>query len=85
MDWACGVTAWGELVQLVTRKDVTCEARDVDRYHRVVAVCAADDEDINAVMVAQVWALAYRQFSNDYVGQEVRPRPHTWVCGRASS
>ena len=68
--WACGVAAWGELVQLVAGKDLTCEARDVDRYGRVVAVCTADGEDINAAMVAQGWALAYRQFSNDYVGQE---------------
>ncbi len=68
--WACGVAAWGELVQLVAGKDVTCEARDVDRYGRVVAVCAVDSEDINAAMVAQGWALAYRQFSDDYVAQE---------------
>ena len=74
MPWACGVAAWGELVQLVAGRDVTCEARDVDRYGRTVAVCAADGQDINAAMVAQGWALAYRQFSNDYVGQEGEAR-----------
>ncbi len=70
MPWACGVAAWGELVQLVAGKDASCEARDVDRYGRVLAVCTADNEDINAAMVAQGWALAYRQFSDDYVAQE---------------
>ena len=59
--WACGVAAWGELVQLVAGKGVSCEARDVDRYGRMVAVCTADGEDINAAMVALGWALAYRQ------------------------
>ena len=68
--WACGVAAWGELVQLVAGSDVSCEARDVSRYGRVVAVCAAEGEDINAAMVAQGLALAYRQFSDDYVTEE---------------
>ena len=68
--WACGIAAWGELVQLVAGRDVSCETRDVDRYGRAVAVCTANGNDINAAMVAQGWALAYRQFSNDYVGQE---------------
>ena len=68
--WACGVAAWGVLVQLVAGKDVRCETRDVDRYGRTVAVCSADGQDINAAMVAQGWALAYRQFSDDYVAQE---------------
>ena len=68
--WACGVAAWGELVQLMAGKDVRCKARDVDRYGRAVAVCTTDGLDINAAMVAQGWALAYRQFSDDYVVQE---------------
>ena len=70
MPWACGIAAWGELVQLVAGKDVRCETRDIDRYGRTVAVCTAGGQDINAAMVAQGWALAYRQFSNDYVAQE---------------
>ena len=68
--WACGIAAWGELVQLVAGKDVSCETRDIDRYGRTVAVCTAGGQDINAAMVAQGWALAYRQFSDDYVAQE---------------
>ncbi len=72
--WACGIAAWGELVQLVAGRDVTCETRDIDRYQRVVAVCAADGRDINAAMVAQGWALAYLQSSDDYVPQEGKAR-----------
>ncbi len=74
MPWACGIAAWGELVQLLAGKDVSCETRDTDRYGRAVAVCSADGQDINAAMVAQGWALAYRQFSDDYVGQEGKAR-----------
>ena len=68
--WACGVAAWGYLVQLLAGQPVRCEARDVDQYGRTVAVCFADDQDINAAMVAEGWALAYQEYSVDYVPQE---------------
>ena len=72
--WFCGAVARSELAQLVAGRDLACEARDVDRYGRTVAVCSADGQDINAAMVAQGWALAYRQFSDDYVTQEGKAR-----------
>ena len=50
------------------------EERDRDRYGRVVAVCRAAGEDLNAWMVSQGWALAYRQYSRDYVGEEADAR-----------
>ncbi len=71
----CGKEATKVLRRIIARKSVTCEERDVDRYGRIVAVCLnSDGEDINAAMVAQGWALAYRQFSNDYVDQEGEAR-----------
>jgi endonuclease YncB( thermonuclease family) len=49
---------------------VAYKARDTDRYGRIVAICRAGDEDLNAWLVAQGWALAYRQYLTVYVGQE---------------
>lgn len=49
---------------------VDCEERDVDRYGRTVAVCRLGNEDLNAWMVASGWAIAYRQYSGDYVREE---------------
>ena len=71
----CGREATKALRRIIARESVTCEERDVDRYGRIVAVCLnSDREDINAAMVAQGWALAYRQFSDDYVDQEGEAR-----------
>ena len=71
----CGREATKALRRIIARESVTCEERDVDRYGRIVAVCLnSDGEDINAAMVAQGWALAYRQFSDDYVDQEGEAR-----------
>ena len=47
-----------------------CEERDRDRYGRIVAVCYASGEDLNAWMVAQGLALVYRRYSMDYVDHE---------------
>jgi len=68
--WACGVAAWGYLVQLLAGQIVTCDPRDIDQYGRTVAVCFADHQDINATMVAEGWALAYQEYSLNYVPQE---------------
>lgn len=68
--WECGIAAWGYLVQLLAGQVITCDPRDIDKYGRTVAVCFAGGEDVNATMVAEGWALAYREYSPDYIPQE---------------
>ena len=55
---------------------MTCKPKDTDRYGRIVAVCymAEGQIDINGLMVEQGWALAYRKYSEDYVGQEAKAK-----------
>ncbi len=66
----CGRRATYALAQKIGNQIVTCEPKDIDRYNRVVAVCRAEGEDLNAWMVAHGWAVAYRRYSTDYVGHE---------------
>lgn len=47
-----------------------CEERDVDRYGRIVAVCSTGGIDLNGWLVANGLAVAYRQYSQDYVPAE---------------
>ena len=54
----------------IGRRPVDCEERDVDRYGRVVAVCSQSGDDLNAWLVLQGYAVAYRRYSLDYVPQE---------------
>jgi endonuclease YncB( thermonuclease family) len=68
--WECGIASWGFLVQLLAGQTVTCDPLDIDQYGRTVAVCFADNQDINANMVSEGWAMAYREYSQDYVPQE---------------
>ena len=48
--------------------------KDVDRYGRIVAVCRAGGEDLNAWMVERGWALAYRRYSRTNVDEEASAR-----------
>ena len=66
----CGQLAALALADKIGSRPVGCEPRDRDRYGRVVAVCRLGGEDLNGWMVAEGWALAYRQYAADYVRQE---------------
>ena len=72
--WSCGREAARALAQAIGSRTVVCEARDRDRYGRVVAVCRSRGADVNAWMVAEGWAFAYRKYSRDYVGEEASAR-----------
>lgn len=71
----CGHDAALAMESMVRSKDVTCEVHDVDRYKRLVAVCSvAGVPDINAELVKRGMAVAYREFSMDYVDEEEAAR-----------
>ncbi len=69
-EYRCGQRAKTALSDKIGWATVDCEQRDIDQYERIVAVCRLGVEDLNAWMVAEGWALAYRQYSTDYVRQE---------------
>jgi endonuclease YncB( thermonuclease family) len=57
--WPCGRAAAHELRAHVRGRDLTCKPMAVDKYRRVLAVCALPDgSDLNAWMVQQGWAVA---------------------------
>ena len=68
--WRCGKEATRALAQRIGQRPVGCVEKDRDRYGRIVAVCQAGGVDLNAWMVAQGWALAYRRYSRAYVDEE---------------
>ena len=68
--YACGVAARNALRAHVGGVTVTCNPVDIDQYRRLVARCFARSEDLNRWMVASGWAVAYREFSREYVPDE---------------
>jgi endonuclease YncB( thermonuclease family) len=68
--WPCGRRAAFAFADRIGNLTVTCEAKDRDRYGRIVAICFAGGENLNTWMVRQGWALAYRRYSRDYIADE---------------
>lgn len=72
----CGLEARDALIEMTNGQTIGCEPKDWDKYGRVVAVCylnptePAKRQDINAALVSQGWAVAYRKYSLNYVPQE---------------
>ena len=73
-NWRCGQRAALALQDLIGRRPVTCDERDVDRYGRIVGRCLVGEVDINGWLVTQGLALAYRRYSHDYVAAEDEAR-----------
>ncbi len=71
-EWRCGQQA--ALSDRIGRRSVSCVERDIDRYGRTIAVCSQDGVDLNSGMVQEGWAVAYRQYSRDYVREEAEAR-----------
>ena len=72
--YRCGQQAANFLDGLVGGQTVRCLEETKDKYGRTVAVCFIAGADVNAQMVEQGWAVAYRQYSTAYVPAEDRAK-----------
>ena len=64
--WRCGQRAALALQDLIGRRTVSCQQRDIDRSGRIVAQCRQDEIDIGDWLVGQRLTLTYRRYSNEY-------------------
>jgi endonuclease YncB( thermonuclease family) len=68
--WNCGIASRDQLSSHINGRTISCAARGQDRYSRTLASCSVNGENLNAWMVHEGWALAYLQYSREYVGDE---------------
>ena len=72
--WPCGKRAARAFARRISGRRVACTPKDRDHYGRIVARCRQGGEDLNAWLVAEGWALAYRRHSRAYVDEETAAR-----------
>ena len=72
--YGCGQVATHALASMAGRATVACTVIDMDRYGRLIAVCFRDGINLNAWMVQDGHAMAYRRYSGDYVAHEAAAR-----------
>jgi endonuclease YncB( thermonuclease family) len=68
--WRWGEVAATHLRALVGAGSIACSQRDIDRSGRIGAVCTRGAVDVGRERVRSGLALAYRQYSRDYVDEE---------------
>lgn len=64
--WPCGKSAISALEGLALGKAVKCDSRGQDDYGRTIGVCTVNNVDLNAAMVSNGYAWAFRKYSADY-------------------
>lgn len=72
--WRCGQRASLALDEKIARRPVRCIKVGTGVYGRTLGRCLVDREDLQAWMVEEGWAVAYRKYSTRYVAQERRAR-----------
>jgi endonuclease YncB( thermonuclease family) len=72
--YRCGQRSAFALADKIGAANVRCELLERDRYGRHIARCFRADADLNEWMVLQGHAVAYRQYSSDYVDAEASAR-----------
>ena len=69
--YACGREATMKIRRRIAGRVLRCESSGRGRYGRIIATCYLGKTDLNAWMVKQGQALAYRRYSRAYVGDEL--------------
>ena len=55
---------------MINNKQIKCLIHGKDRYKRLIGTCFINEININRWLVKNGWALAYRKYSKDYIGEE---------------
>ena len=70
--WGCGAAATEALRSHAA--GLSCTGSGTDTFGRTIGQCSSGGIDVNAWLVANGWALAWRQFADDYVDEEDKAR-----------
>jgi len=69
-EWRAGRIAANHLERMVRHQHVTCRAAGRDSYGRILGRCTANGRNVNAAMIREGMAWAFRKYSEIYVHDE---------------
>lgn len=68
--YACGQQSAAALTARINSQTVSCAVKNTDQYGRTVGQCSVNGADLGEYMVGNGFAVSYRQYSKEYVGEE---------------
>ena len=76
--WSCGEASRDYLRKIQGIEGLFCIKVDEDRYRRDIVKCSVQTndgiKDVGSIMVEEGYALAYRQYSKEYIEEEKRAK-----------
>ena len=69
-NYPCGQISTDKLKKKINNKLLICKWSNKDRYKRYIAECFKDKTNVNAWMVKNGYAVAYKRYSKAYVRDE---------------
>ena len=69
-DYPCGEISTNFLKKKIDNKIINCKSLGMDRYKRYIAECFKGKKNINAFMVQNGQAVAYRKYSPKFISYE---------------
>ena len=69
-EYLCGEISTKKLKKKIDNKSIICKWTEKDRYNRFIAECYKGKININAWLVQNGYAVAYRKYSTKFIGQE---------------
>ena len=73
-NYPCGQISTDKLKKKINNKFLICKWTNKDRYKRFIAECFKDKTNLNAWMVKNGYAVAYRKYSKKYVTDEINAK-----------
>ena len=73
-DYSCGQKSTEALIKKINNQKITCKISDVDYFKRLIGECYKKQINLNAWIVANGHAVAFRKYSKRYVSEEIRAK-----------
>ncbi len=70
-DYSCGQKSTEALIKKINNKKVTCNISDIDYFKRLIGECYKRKINLNAWLVSNGHAVAFRKYSKKYVPEEI--------------
>ena len=67
----CGTISKIFLDSIIDGREIDLIPKGKDKWGRIIGVCFIDGNDISEYMVKNGWAISYREFSSDYIEEEI--------------
>ncbi len=70
-DYSCGQKSTEALIKKINNQKITCQISDVDYFKRLIGECYIRKTNLNAWLVSNGHAVAFRKYSKKYISNEI--------------